>query len=150
MLETAKGCAMKEDIISEINRSCLATRSRRISRVITAIYDEKLRPFGINSPQFTLLVVIARLGPVSGAEIGRANHQERSTLTRNLQLMLSAGWIQEVTKEASGRSRPIALTRAGRDMLREAAPAWREAQAQARVLLGEGGAAAIKNIADDL
>jgi DNA-binding MarR family transcriptional regulator len=150
MLEATEDCAMKEDVINEINRDCLATRTRRISRVITAIYDEKLRQFGINSPQFTLLVVIARLGPVSGAEIGRANHQERSTLSRNLQLMLTAGWIEEATKEASGRSRPVALTKAGREMLREAAPAWRDAQAQARVLLGEGGAAAIKNIADDL
>ena len=95
---------MAHDVTSEISRDCLLTRTRRISRVLTGIYDDKLRPFGINSPQFTLLAVVSRLGAASRADIGRANHQERSTLTRNLQLMLSEGWIKEVRKPGAGRS----------------------------------------------
>ena len=43
---------------SEILQSCLLTRTRQISRVLTAIYDDALRPFGINAPQLTLLVMI--------------------------------------------------------------------------------------------
>jgi hypothetical protein len=35
--------------------------SRLISRVITGIYDEKLRPFGIGSVQLALLVVIQQI-----------------------------------------------------------------------------------------
>ena len=55
----------RDEVTLEITRECLLTRTRRISRVLTGIYDQALRPFGINSPQFTLLVVIARLGPVN-------------------------------------------------------------------------------------
>jgi DNA-binding MarR family transcriptional regulator len=141
---------MGDEVINEITRNCLLTRTRRISRVITGIYDQELRPFGINSPQFSLLVVIFRLGPASRAEIGRANHQDRSTLTRNLQLMLSAGWVKEIPHEAGGRSRSIVPTKAGKDLLHDAAPAWRAAQKQAKVLLGEDGVTAITDIADDL
>jgi DNA-binding MarR family transcriptional regulator len=136
--------------MQEITQDCLVTRTRRISRILTGIYDDELRPYGINSPQFTLLVVIFRLGPASRAEIGRQNHQDRSTLTRNLQLILAQGWVEEMSNPAGGRIKPIVLTKAGIELLQRAAPAWRVAQTQARVVLGEAGAAAIMDIADEL
>lgn len=141
---------MGEAVMKEITASCLVTRARRIARVLTGIYDEQLRPFGINSPQFTLLVVIFRLGPASRSEIGRYNHQDRSTLTRNLQVLLSEGWVEEVAHAAGGRIKPIVLTTAGRDLLDRAAPAWRTAQGQAKAILGEAGAIAVMDIADHL
>lgn len=141
---------MGKDVISEITRDCLLTRTRRISRVITGIYDQALRPFGLNSPQFSLLVVISRLGPASRAEIGRVNHQDRSTLTRNLQLLFSEGWVEEIPHNVGGRSRPLALTQAGQNLLHSAAPAWRAAQAQAKGVLGAAGVSAVMEIANDL
>ena len=141
---------MPEDVINEISGNCLATRTRRISRVLTGIYDDKLRPFGINSPQFTLLAVISRLGTATRADIARANYQERSTLTRNLQLMLSAGWIKEAQHKASGPGRQIVLTTIGKNLLYRAVPAWRAAQARAKVVLGEAGVTAVMDIAKDL
>jgi DNA-binding MarR family transcriptional regulator len=87
---------------------------------------------------------------VSRAEIGRANHQDRSTLTRNLQVILSEGWVEEAPHEAGGRNRAIILTKAGKDLLRDGAPAWRAAQAKAKTLLGRDGVTAVMDIADDL
>lgn len=141
---------MADDITNEITRNCLVTRTRRISRVITGIYDEEYRPFGINAAQVTLLVMISRLGAASRAEIGRQNNQDRSTLTRNLQVMMSNGWIEEVPHEEGGRKRAIVLTKAGKKLLSDVAPAWRAAQRRGKALLGESGAAAIKGIADAL
>lgn len=141
---------MSDDITNEITRSCLLTRTRRIARVITGIYDEEYRPFGINAPQVSLLVLISRLGSPSRAEIGRQNHQDRSTLTRNLQLMMSNGWIEEVPHKEGGRSRAIVLTKAGKKLLNDVAPAWRTAQRRGKAVLGESGATAIKSIADSL
>jgi DNA-binding MarR family transcriptional regulator len=85
----------------------------------------------------------------SRAELGRANHLERSTSTRNLQLMLDQGWIEEVAP-TSGRSRPILLSEAGRKLLTTAMPAWRSAQQEAKRMLGEVGASALLSIADAL
>lgn len=136
-------------LVGEVGKACLLTRTRRISRVITAIYDEAMRPHGISSPQFSLLVLIARLNGASRAEIGRANHQERSTLTRNLALLIDEGWIEEVIPKG-GRSRPILITGAGRELLASAGGAWRAAQAKAKQLLGQEGAAAVAAVADGL
>jgi DNA-binding MarR family transcriptional regulator len=136
-------------LMGEFTRSCLLTRTRRISRVITGIYDEALRPFGVNSPQFSLLALIARLNGASRAEIARANFQERSTLSRNLAHLLNEGWVEEVTPKG-GRSRPVLITAAGKELLAFAGGAWRAAQKQARQMLGDEGAAAIVEVADRL
>lgn len=47
-----------KDVIAEIGSTCVLMRTRLISRLITGIHDEKLRPFGISSALFALLVVI--------------------------------------------------------------------------------------------
>jgi DNA-binding MarR family transcriptional regulator len=136
-------------LVTEVGEQCLMTRTRRISRVITHIFDQELRPHGLSSSQFSLLVLIARMDGASRAEIGRANHQERSTSTRNLQLVLDQGWAEEVMPE-KGRSRPILISKAGRDLLAQAAPAWRAAQVKARQLLGADGASAIVHLSAGL
>lgn len=137
-------------VTAEITELCLLTRTRQISRVVTSIYDQELRPFGINSPQFSLLVMISRLKSASRAEMGRANHQDRSTLTRNLQVIISEGWAEEVPGGTSGRSRPIRLTASGKDLLCRAATAWRVAQVQCAAVLGTFGVTAITDVASRL
>jgi DNA-binding MarR family transcriptional regulator len=137
-------------LVDEVSQGCLLTRARQISRVLTALYDDALRSFRISAPQFTLLIMIARLGPVNRAEIGRKNHQERSTLTRNLQLLITEGWVEETAASTGGRSRPLALTVKGRGLLYVAGPAWRDAQRTAKAMLGEAGAASIVSMAAGL
>ncbi len=137
-------------VVGEVTRNCVMTRTRRISRVITNIYDQALRPHGVNASQFSLLVLIAKLGGASRAEIGRANYQDRSTLTRNLAPLLTEGWVEEMVSERGGRSRPVVISEAGRSLLVLAVPAWRSAQVKAQELLGEEGVAAIVGVADSI
>jgi DNA-binding MarR family transcriptional regulator len=149
MTKTPQAMNPEAELVDEITRQCLLTRTRSISRVITSIYDQEMRPFGVNASQFSMLVLIARMGNASRAQLGRANHLERSTSTRNLQLMLSDGWAEELMPE-KGRSRPIVLSQAGRELLKSAMPAWRAAQVKATRMLGEDGAASLLNLAASL
>lgn len=135
------------DVIADIGGACLLMRSRLIARIITSIYDEKLRAHGITSAQFALLVAIHQIEPATRADIGRFQHQDPSTLTRNLRVVLSEGWVEERRYGADGRSRPIGLTTAGKDLLRKAEQAWSAAQVQATDLLGKDGVIAVMDIA---
>lgn len=144
-------CSTVGSVGGEIFRQCILTRARQISRVLTAAYDQALRPHGINATQFALLVVLHELGPISRADLGRRNHQDRSTLTRNLQPLLAQGWIAEDVAEAGdGRSRPLSVTRDGKALLKRAAPAWERAQDAAKALIGDDGVGAIMGIASRL
>jgi DNA-binding MarR family transcriptional regulator len=97
-----------KDVIAEIASKCLLLRTRLVSRVIANIYDEELRPFGLASVQFTLLVAVHQMGPATRADIGRFLHQDRSTLTRNMRAILSEGWVEEIHEGADGRKRLVA------------------------------------------
>jgi DNA-binding MarR family transcriptional regulator len=143
-----------KDVIAEIGSTCVLMRSRLALRLITSIYDENLRPLGIGSALFALLVVIYQIEPATRSKIGRILHLDRSTLTRHLKVILSEGWAEEIQYQADaqcrpdGRSRPIVLTKAGKDLLQRAEPAWRVAQARAMALLGKDGLIAVMDIAN--
>lgn len=137
-------------MLRELEDACVIARARLISRVMTHIFDEELRPFGLVSSQHTLLGSIMRMGVATRADIGRANCLDRSTLTRNLKLMLDAGWIEEVAEKVQGRQRPLRLSKAGEDLLFSSMPAWRAGQERATNLLGQEGMSAIKAIADGI
>lgn len=139
--------AADQKVIQEFASNCLLMRTRLISRVLTNLYDQALREFGINSPQFSLLVVIYKLAPASRAEIGRHHHQDRSTLTRNLKIMIAEGWIEESAVHSGGRARPMVITDAGIHLLRAVEPAWRDAQERVKAMLGEANVLAIDDMA---
>jgi len=139
--------ALISDLVAGIDDNVLV-RARLLSRAVTGIYDDKLRPFGVSSAQFALLAVICQTEPATRAEIARHQHLDKSTLTRNLKTVLAEGWVKEVLGHADGRSRPIELTTAGKDLLIKVHPAWLAAQAEAKALLGKDGIAAVINTAD--
>ncbi len=139
-----------DGVIAEFASTCLLMRARLASRVLTALYDDELREFGLNAPQFSMLVVIHRIGPASRAEIGRYHHQDRSTLTRNLKLLISEGWIEESPDSPGGRARPMVLTAKGLSLLHKVRPSWQTAQEKAKALLGENNVEALDDIAKRL
>ena len=136
---------MPAEIVEEMAQHCFLSRSRLLSRAVTAIYDATLRPLRIQASQFSLLVLIAKLGPARRADIGRVNQQDRSTLTRNMRIMLREGWIEEVP-DKNGKGRLVQVSERGLHLLSEAAPAWHAAQAQAAALLGPSGSLAVAEI----
>jgi DNA-binding MarR family transcriptional regulator len=117
--------------------------ARLLSRSLTEIFDERLRPFGISAAQFVLLSVIGQTEPITRAQIARLQHLDKSTLTRNLKKLFSEGWVEEVHENADGRSRPMALTATGKGLLASGQPAWLEAQTRTEELLGKDGAIAL-------
>lgn len=133
----------KRDIIDDISCNCLLAATRRLGRIITGLYEEELRPFHIKASQFNLLVVVAKAGPVRRTDVGRYADIDPSTLTRNLAVMASNGWIEDVIVGDDGRGNPVRITAKGRRLIDDVAPGWRKAQQRARKLLGEQRIAAL-------
>jgi len=90
-----------------------------------------------------LLVAVAKAGPVRRIDLGKRLRLDPSTLTRNLQLILKQGWIEERPDEADQRSARLKITPKGRKLLESIAPGWKRAQARARQMLGNEGAALV-------
>ncbi len=140
----------EQRLIEDMACNCLMGRARLVARVISGIYDDVLQPFGIKASQLNLLVVVAQAGPVRRAEIGRLLHLDASTLTRNLQVMIKNGWLEDVQDHSDGRGLPLKVTKRGAALLTEVAPAWKSAQRRAHALLGDNGASVLKTVSGGL
>ena len=145
--ETHKRINHGNEIIDQIAHECLLMRVRKLDRVLTGIYDAELRPFGLKASQTNLLVLVAKAGPIRRIEIGKRLHLDPSTLTRNLKIMLTNGWIQEIADGEDGRGFPVQITVQGRDLLNQIGSSWRKAQTRTEKFLGDDGATLLRRLA---
>ena len=123
------------DIAETTSASCLATRVRQLSRIITRLYDDAMRPLGITASQYTLLAQLASRDGITAVEIGHDLDIEKSTLSRNLKRLLALGLII-MDPPAGRRGRGLHLTVKGQTVLRDAYPVWQGAQGRAVSVLG--------------
>jgi DNA-binding MarR family transcriptional regulator len=130
-------------IVDQISSECLLGHWRKVNRVLTGIYEVEMRDWGLKPSQFNLLVAVAKAGPVRRIDLGKRLHLDPSTLTRNLQVILKQGWIDERPDEADQRSSRLKITPKGRKILESIAPGWKRAQARAKQILGSEGAALV-------
>ena len=126
---------------------CLCLASRRAARRITRAFDRELRPYGLRATQFTILVMLSLRGATSIGELAEALGAERTTLSRNLALIETAGWVKIEPAEEDARSRIVTVTDKGRAVAAGAFPAWRKAQQMTASAIGSDGASALRRLA---
>ena len=100
------------DIAETTASACLATRVRQLSRIVTRVYDDAMRPLGITASQYTLLAQLAARDAITAVEIGHELDIEKSTLSRNLKRLLALGHIN-MDPPAGRRGRGLHLTAQG-------------------------------------
>ena len=121
---------------------CACQNLRRITRIVTRIYDQELRKAGLESTQFGLLTALAATGEANQKRLSAGFAMDSTTLTRTLGLLRKQGWVQ-VKRGKDRRERLFSLTRAGKRQMEEAQPHWELAEQR---LLEELGAAGWKQM----
>ena len=106
---------------------CTCFNARRASRAVTQFYDDIMEPSDVKAPQFTMLGAVNLMGPASVTKLAEHLALDRTTLTRNLKVLVDQGLV-EIGPGDDRRERVASLTEAGRDALRRATPLWHQAQ----------------------
>ena len=122
--------------IETIAEHCIAVRLRMLSRVVTRLYNQALRPYGLSVNQMNILTAVSCLGETRPHDVCQALYLEKSTLSRDVRRMRQQGWLEAVPG-ADGRAMRLRITLAGSRRLEQAIPAWQQAQEQATALLGQ-------------
>jgi len=117
-------------------RICAHANLRKAMRIVSKFYDAALKPSGLRTTQFTLLLVLARRGEMPLTKLSDLLALDRTTLTRNLKPLLAKGWL-EIGREKDERIRLISITEPGRSIVAEAIPLWRDAQTRITEGLGD-------------
>lgn len=117
---------------------CLCLAAQRAARALARRFDEALRPVGLTSGQFSLLMSLNRPQPPSIGAVAALLAMDRTTLTANLKPLERQGFLNTAVDPEDRRSRRLALTDAGRAVLAAALPIWQRTHAEVEAPLGEG------------
>jgi DNA-binding MarR family transcriptional regulator len=115
---------------------CLAGNLRAAARTVSRLYDDALHKSGLRITQLAVLAQVCRSEPVTASELAAAMSAERSGTARDLKLLEAGGLVRARPRTTDRRAREYSLTDLGRSRLRQVAPVWRLAQAQAREYIG--------------
>ena len=113
---------------------CMVLNTRMAARAITRRADRKLKPFGVTAAQFSILGSLQNHPGRSVTEMADAIAMDRTTLSRNLDLLERKGLVAAIPAPR-GNGRIGTVTPAGEKIIETVRPVWREAQAELQALL---------------
>ncbi len=117
---------------------CACQNLRRLTRIVTRIYDRELRKAGIEITQFGLLTALAIIGEANQKTLSAGFAMDSTTLTRTLALLRRQGWIH-VRPGKDRREHVFRLTEAGKRQTAAAQRHWEAAERRLRKTLGPSG-----------
>ena len=113
----------------EVRDTCLCLHLQRAARAVARRFDELMRPAGLTSGQFSLLMSLNRPEPPTMRAVAELLAMDRTTLTANLKPLDRRGLVRIKIDQDDRRSRRLVLTAKGRAALIDALPAWQEGHA---------------------
>jgi len=127
---------------------CLCFRARRVSRVLTRLYDDALRPLGLPATQLTVLNAVAMMSGTDGAamrELADVLAMDPTTLSRTLRPLQRADLLRVSRLDADRRVRVVHLTPKGERLIEAALPLWTQAHERIVAALGPDAAAELRD-----
>jgi DNA-binding MarR family transcriptional regulator len=123
------------EITHRVRDSCLCLHAQRAARALARRFDEALRPVGLTSGQFSLLMSLNRPEPPTMGQVSALLAMDRTTLTANPKPLERRELVSLTVDAADRRARRMRLTPAGRKVLAAAVPIWEATHAETEQLL---------------
>src|SRR5438132_6183177 len=123
------------EITLEVRDTCLCLHLQRAARAVARRFDAALRPVGLTSGQFSLLMSLNRPEPASIGSVSTLLAMDRTTLTANLKPLERRKLLTVGVDAVDRRSRRLSLTAAGRAVLAATVPVWQSTHIQVEQLL---------------
>jgi DNA-binding MarR family transcriptional regulator len=118
-----------------VRDTCLCLHTQRAARALARRFDEALRPVGLTSGQFSLLMSLNRPEPPNMGAVASLLAMDRTTLTAALKPLERRGLVAVTVDPADKRGRRLTLTPEGRSTLASAVPIWERTHATVEALL---------------
>jgi DNA-binding MarR family transcriptional regulator len=131
-------------VTHEVRDRCLCLHLQRAARSVARRFDDALRPVGLTSGQFSLLMSLNRADAPRVGEVAALLAMDRTTLTANLKPLARRRLLKLVVDKDDRRSRRLHLTDAGRALLRRAVTIWRRENRSLERTLTAGGATRLR------
>ena len=107
-----------------VRDACLCLHLQRAARAVARRFDTAFRAFDLTNGQFSLLMSLNRPEPANMRGVADLLAMDRTTLTAALKPLERRGLVTVTTDPDDRRSRRLALTPAGHELLASAVPVW--------------------------
>ena len=124
----------------KVRDTCLCLHLQRAARAMARHFDELMRPAGLTSGQFSILMSLNRPEPPTIRSVAELLAMDRTTLTANLKPLERRRLVRIRVDAADRRTRRLVLTAAGRRHLIAALPAWENGHAMIEPVLAGASA----------
>jgi DNA-binding MarR family transcriptional regulator len=124
----------------KVRDTCLCLHLQRAARAVARHFDELMRPAGLTSGQFSILMSLNRPEPPTIRSVAELLAMDRTTLTANLKPLERRRLVRVRVDAADRRTRRLVLTAAGRRHLIAALPAWENGHAMIEPVLAGASA----------
>ena len=127
-----------------VRDTCLCLHLRRAARALARRFDDALRPLGLTSGQYSMMMSLNRPQPPSIGSVASLLSMDRTTLTAALKPLQRRDLVTVMVDDEDRRGRRLRLTPAGRALLARALPLWRRTHAEIDRLLPPDGAGRLR------
>lgn len=97
---------------------------------VRAALDTALDKWGVVGPQYGMLQILKRGGPVNQIELGSCMHIDKATMVRLLDSLEERGYVKRITMPEDRRAKRLELTKSGLAALEKMDVASKEAEAE--------------------
>lgn len=101
---------------------CVGNKLRRLSRIVDQEYRVGIKDFNITENQMTVLFLLHSMGTVDQGVIGKKLYLERSSVSRNLNVLQKGGYV---IKNDAYRPK-VSLTPEGTELVLQLIPVWED------------------------
>jgi DNA-binding MarR family transcriptional regulator len=123
-----------------VRDTCLCLHLQRAARALARRFDDALRPLGLTSGQYSMMMALNRPEPPGIGPVASLLSMDRTTLTAALKPLQRRGLVTATVDPEDRRGRRLKLTSAGRTLLARALPVWQRTHAEVERLLPPDGA----------
>ena len=99
---------------------CFGGKMRKLSRMVDARYKFITKEFGLTESQLTILFFLFAKGEVEQGAIGKKMYLERSTVSRNIGVLVKKNWVLK----SADYQPTVQLTKEGKELVQSIIPRW--------------------------
>lgn len=128
---------------------CYCINFRHAANILTKYYDRGFEKVNLTANQFFLLISIHHFKSCNKSELARYTRLERTTIVRNLSVLLKKNFIEEVLGNTK-RNKMIQLTEEGIQAVREGSKIWNQLQINVRESFGQEKIGVLREVLGDI
>jgi DNA-binding MarR family transcriptional regulator len=118
------------ETIHEIRDGCLCLATQRAARLLARRFDRVFAPLGLTNGQFSMMVALSGSWSPRLSELAEFLGMDAATMTAAVKPLERRGLLERLRDAADARARRVVLTEAGRALVAQAVPLWREEHAR--------------------